>query len=231
MKHTFGSLDDKFAEYATQWILSDGDTYRRSTDLLIYNYAKKVFRGEYDSKRAIEGYIHVIESVLPRIKRDYNEYHEGERYVTTVSRDTKVVIAREMMAEYEETLRDRVDHLLRIEQNLQEAKLKQSLHKSKPEDYIRREVKSRMKKEKPAYERVASFYDVTQVAKNGEQSFVAKTKTLDTARMIANKTADATGVKEARIIKWYPRKDGTKGFKVKETYSKHRKEVKERKVF
>jgi hypothetical protein len=224
MKHKFGSLDDDFAEYAVQSLGSDGDFYRKYVSPLIDRVAQKIVTGGYDPQKVILEYLKIIDNplVLMRVKKDYNEYYDdGSRHVITISLATKSIIAKELMEEYEETLFDRVKDLT----------AKRSIYKAKPEDYIRREVKSRMKKEKPAYERVASFYDVTQVAKNGEQSFVAKTKTLDVARMIANKTADTAGVKEARIIKWYPRKDGTKGFKVKETYSKHRKEINERKVF
>ncbi len=107
MKYKPGAVDDRFANYAIQMILSTGDIYRQYTTPYNMMLAKHLARGPLDRDLAIKGYItYVIEPTLNQIKRDFNEYMEGELYAGRISQDTKKVIARELLDEYEETVKD-----------------------------------------------------------------------------------------------------------------------------
>jgi hypothetical protein len=110
-RHVFGSIDDKFAEYAVQMITSTGDIYWKYIYPLNVSYAKKVFNKSYDPARAIIGYINIVEAVLPQVKREYAEYYEISPTVIRVSRETKETIARELHYEYEELLQNLVDDI------------------------------------------------------------------------------------------------------------------------
>ena len=110
-RHVFGSLENKFAEYTVQYITSTGEIYRNHILPLNQNYARKVVRGTYDPTRAIDGYINVVEMVLPQIKREFNEYYE-RKVVNSVPHEIKEMIARELQYEYEELLQSMVQDIL-----------------------------------------------------------------------------------------------------------------------
>lgn len=69
---------------------------------------------------------------------------------------------------------------------------------------------------KPAY------YDITKVV-GTIQHFVAKASSIGYARKIAKMVAKEHGVKEARIIAWYRKADGTKRFKLEEKINGNKK--------
>ena len=113
MRYKPKTNDDEFADYATQDIISTGDIYRNHTVPTMQMLAKKIVKGNFDHDLAIKGIISgIIDPSLPTIKREYNEYDSGgSNPYYRVSMETKIAIAKELLAEYRELLQDIVNDL------------------------------------------------------------------------------------------------------------------------
>jgi len=84
------------------WCINDAQLYRSMAKSIIYNYAVKMVKGIYDPKKAIVGWVNLVEEGLRTFRTKNTKY-----LYTRVDKETKVTAARIIEEYYKNELEEK----------------------------------------------------------------------------------------------------------------------------
>jgi len=79
------------------FIENDGQLYRSQTQSIIHNYAIRKIKGIYDAKRAITGWLNLVENGIRKYKKEFPGYYN-------IGKETKILVAKHLANAYAEEI-------------------------------------------------------------------------------------------------------------------------------
>lgn len=91
-------MADKDMALEFAWFIeNDGQLYRSQTQSIIHNYAIKKIKGIYDAKRAITGWLNLVENGIRKYKKEFPGYYK-------IDKGTKILVAKHLAMTYAEEI-------------------------------------------------------------------------------------------------------------------------------